>query len=583
MEATSGTAGGPGEINQNLLERTQRNKQVPINRLANEILWKIFEELAGVSSSELTTPEHSAYGVTSNKWMRILRVCKHWRIVALADPFLWNTIKCDPGRDKAHCVPGDQYVSEWLGRAGGAPLDIYIRDMERVPGPVLQELSARTANLRSLRVSTINHYTQLAVLFQNAAPRLESLHIRREKHPDDPAQGDIPLLFGGKTPSLRYLSLNDVRRFGGNTFKALTYLHISNRHFEAQPAGGAGVPDVLAILRASPRLESCTFKRCTCDVDNPDGHNRGLPRVPRTPENRIVLPSVSRLVLDTCSAAFTVHIMHRVVLSDPLVMFINCKDELPVLPRREHSHVGPLLEATTFRVSFERPSNNEPVDNPPFITDITAITPTSATHLRIWRNAEEFVDHDFDPVGFADWTHHLANTPFFTLQELWLAGKPTGDWRQWHSLFSTLPILRRLTLDFTEADKQAHEHKWFEALLSMGLQLCLPDLRELECHGMSFTQGMMDLLIRIARDRHHSGCRLTHVRILPLADVDGGDPLENLRIIGAWRPVQDLQGELARLRLYVDDVQMEVVAKVPRYVLPAICERCPEFGDQVDF
>ena len=168
----------------------EQNLSAPINRLPQVVLWKIFEELAGIRTSELTRPEDNAYGVASNKWMRIQRVCKHWRQIALADPFLWNTIKCDPIRDKAHCVPGDQYILEWLSRARDAPLDIYIRDMERLSEGVLQQLSARSANLRSLRVSAISHYKQLFTFFQDAAPILESLHLRREKPSEVAADGD---------------------------------------------------------------------------------------------------------------------------------------------------------------------------------------------------------------------------------------------------------------------------------------------------------------------------------------------------------------------------------------------------------
>ena len=152
---------------------------------------------------------------------------------------------------------------------------------------------------------------------------MESLHIRRENQDDD-RQANLPLLFGGKMPSLRYLSLNNVRKLGGNKFKNLVYLHLSNQCFEARRAAGAGVPDVLAILRASPQLESCIFKKCACDVENPNTQNFGLPMVRPGNANRIALTAIKRLVLDACSAPFTVHIVHRVVLTDPLALFISC-------------------------------------------------------------------------------------------------------------------------------------------------------------------------------------------------------------------------------------------------------------------
>ena len=133
MDSTPDSADGMNSSG--LLALTEHNLKVPINGLPNDVLWTTFEELAGVRTSDLTNPEDNAYGVTSNKWLRALLVCKHWRDVALADPFLWNTIKCDPCRDRAHRLPGDQYILEWLARARGAPLDIYIRDMEQVSEP----------------------------------------------------------------------------------------------------------------------------------------------------------------------------------------------------------------------------------------------------------------------------------------------------------------------------------------------------------------------------------------------------------------------------------------------------------------
>ena len=82
--------------------------QPPINKVPDDVLWSIFEELAGVRISRPQDPDSNAYGITRNRWMEVLLVCRHWRAVALADPFLWTVIKCDPCHDRTHRLPGDR-------------------------------------------------------------------------------------------------------------------------------------------------------------------------------------------------------------------------------------------------------------------------------------------------------------------------------------------------------------------------------------------------------------------------------------------------------------------------------------------
>ena len=556
----------PRKINRHQL--TQRNMQIPINRAPYDIVWRIFEDVAGIGLPALTTPEGNAYNVTSNRWMRILLVCKHWRAVALANPFLWNTIKCDPCRDKCLRMPGDTFVLEWLERARNTSLDIYIRDMEQVSEPVLQQLSSRTVNLRSFRVSTVNHYQQLAVLFQDEAPMLESLHIRRERHPDDPSQGDLPLLFGGRIPSLRYLSLNDVRRLGGNEFKNLTYLHISNQHYKKHSADGSGIPDLLGILRASPRLRTCVFKNCTCEVDNATD----LPTVPATQLESIMLPVVQRLVLDR-TAAFSVHILHRVALNDHVAVYVDPRDPFFVLPRRKASRIRPLREATSYKVIIKKPREDSSshqrdrnANKSPIAIDVTAVTDTSAVLLRIRQpQTTEYVQD-------LRWTRHMRETSFLELQELWLGGRPHGTSGHWRELFSQMTGLSRLAIDFAGNSAGDDTYVWLNALEGEGVAL-VPSLRKLECHGIRLRSGSayeVETVVRIARERHLRGSRLASVRILPFSDSS------KLRARGSMSN-DEWEKQKEQLRKYVDYVQIEDIVRYPQFPLPEVCEGCPEF------
>ncbi|KAJ3553335.1 hypothetical protein NM688_g3671 [Phlebia brevispora] len=234
--------------------RTLRNEKAPINTLPPEILVIILEILAGPRSLSSTSPLSPPGSINPLGWMAVTHVCRYWRRTALGYPFLWSPIVFSP--------PDIENIAslpyEWLRRSSGAPLDVQISCGGATSTRVWTKLAERSQRLRKLHILDLTD-TEILLQFNGEAPLLESLCLRVSDRITDIPRSDeddggallsdeLPLLFAGSTPSLRYLTITFFTRFGGNQFANLTYLHVADQIYDTP----SDLSRLLVLLETSP-------------------------------------------------------------------------------------------------------------------------------------------------------------------------------------------------------------------------------------------------------------------------------------------------------------------------------------------
>ena len=172
-----------------------RNALAPISLLPPEVLSRVFHFIP--------PPELLPFGLVEQRLdrIRVTRVCRLWRQVALGDSSLWARISGVP--------TGSEWISEMLVRALNAPLDINLH-VGRSNPDVLLMLSSHLSHTRELRLIGLSesHFESFRGIFSQEAPTLELFKLR--------ASSTFPItfrelggttLFKGRAPRLRTLSL----------------------------------------------------------------------------------------------------------------------------------------------------------------------------------------------------------------------------------------------------------------------------------------------------------------------------------------------------------------------------------------
>lgn len=163
--------------------RARRNTLARISLFPDQILVNIFmyaREFTGVKVDNRPTPQLAVCSYVS----------RHWRMLVLASPFLWNNINLDwPHR----------WVEAWFARSQSATLDITMHSfLKRQSFPsITQLLSANSFRLRRMQVS-MAEVEEWMVHLQYPTPLLEFIEIH--VHKADPSQLIFPQAFLGGRP-----------------------------------------------------------------------------------------------------------------------------------------------------------------------------------------------------------------------------------------------------------------------------------------------------------------------------------------------------------------------------------------------
>ncbi|KAG8987605.1 hypothetical protein FRB93_004477, partial [Tulasnella sp. JGI-2019a] len=228
----------------------QHNALLPISRLPNELLVKIFA-LVSAGKDQLTrlyglvtgrySPDNRTTGVRLTV-AELALVCQEWREVLHITPSLWANIRSDHPR---------QVYLECLARSGDVPLHISANELGLPNTMARQEFRAGICHevhrWQSVEMSLMS-MDLLKELEKLPAPLLERLIIRYEgtiMEDSGPTN-----LFCGSTNRLRHVTLVNVRLpWMINILAGLKTLDISDIR-----AAGLSAQQVVYILRSCPDL-----------------------------------------------------------------------------------------------------------------------------------------------------------------------------------------------------------------------------------------------------------------------------------------------------------------------------------------
>lgn len=200
--------------------RYLRNSFARINRFPRELLGHIHTFLES---------EHDLINATA--------VCRHWRAVLLAAPYLWCHISGS----------STSKIRAYLERSKWHPLNVRLTSSNLAQ--LLHQHIRRVVSLR-LDLSGQSHMEQIAAHLLEPAPSLRalSIHSRHIGH-----MLDIPPSFlGGSFPSLRKLFVEDLSSFSGpHTFPSVTSLTL-HTSFDIS----LNTADLLHTLERLPSLET---------------------------------------------------------------------------------------------------------------------------------------------------------------------------------------------------------------------------------------------------------------------------------------------------------------------------------------
>lgn len=219
--------------------KRRRNRLVPIFSLPDELLCRIFLEVASTSS------------LFDLKRIKTLYVCHRWRNVALHYQPLWSFIEYSDYRgDKA-----------WqLNRSGVAPLTVKCTLLNHFSPITLRQLARHADRLQSVEIQGKAVYVVpfMASLAKFRLPLLHTIKVKPYSTQDLPDNETLYLpntLFTGRAPNLRSLTVRDACikwELLGN----LQSISLSRFSDEGPPISLPSFPTFLSALERCPSLKS---------------------------------------------------------------------------------------------------------------------------------------------------------------------------------------------------------------------------------------------------------------------------------------------------------------------------------------
>ena len=533
-----------------------RNRHAMVNvALPPELLSRIFLFVANLRSGRHKALVASTCWqmLASRSWVRVMRVCRYWREVALMDPQLWGCVVW-LGED---AFPGDKkwisrwkrhgghdissYVSEWLHRSARGMLDVNLFGVRNF-GTFTDELAARCENIKHLRICGCAAGV-FAALNENA-PNLESLSIK-----GNTADQELPLLFQGNTPRLRSLILARIKNFPEHNFRQLINLRLRRQHYSTLE----DISRLLEVLRSSPSMEELEFELCSAERNS----GRLIPQE-STPTLYIPLPNLNHLHIWQCNPQFAEGVL-RYLHVPTLNLAASCTDEehpdtmISLFdPDGAASCLRPLLSAPTYEVAFRDKC-------------IRAVSLASGSALNISSTSPFWTEAAFKFMQ--------RTTPFRAVQELWISGQDSivDSRREWQELFGGLPALSNLVL-VSGSEVCASSRDRLRALapaddIDSTTNYPVPALLSLKCVGEWPVGSFRDVLTPTVAKRDRDGYRLQSLHV----------SLVGVTLRSDWSEDRLAEGCIEEQRQHVDRVIYDTVAHLPSISLPSACQNCAEY------
>jgi hypothetical protein len=496
----------------------------PINSLPPEILTHIFacltEPKRHVANGAMFTPKGNP-----KEWVPVTHVCQYWRDSAIEYPFMWSPVIFQPEDIKNE----SSLPYKCLQRSLGASLDVQVKCDASMDNQLWNKLAARCDRLRKFHISDLFDIEQLRCL-RHEALLLQSLNIQvSDDLVDQRADGrempdELPELFAGTTPALRYLTLRFFTKFSTNCFANLSVLHLSDQLY----CDASDVDSLLVLLRASPNMEELSLM--SCNLKSIDSF--ASPALAPTDDVFLPMYRLHQLAFVGCHATIMALILSRLELGTDGTGIL-CKDWMPsdrplasIFPSKATSRLHPLQDLTALDLTYDT-------------AEATATGPSNALRL-VFENDLDVVDGIVPGLRFL--------LPLHALETLSLAGVELHDAPFWRDTFAALPALRRLVLWLPPTEPV----KWLDALRPQGDgPYPAPALGEL-CVFPPYPDAW-DAAVMLAQRRAADGRPLRRLRVMCE---------EGTRDAAIRRAFEGWKAEATVFDGIVEDVSLE---SVPRY------------------
>ncbi|EPQ55648.1 hypothetical protein GLOTRDRAFT_138489 [Gloeophyllum trabeum ATCC 11539] len=248
-EASTGNPQGP---DLQVEENNARWSTFPIGDLPPEILASVFAAVA-----------INGGGLDQVSIVKLSRVCRHWRAVALDEPKFWNFVS----------AKHPTWSSTVLGRSGVIPLRVSldVDDAESMDSARLVMTHFR--RVKEFLVTGMSFdIDQVMAELPDEAPLLETWEMRKKLNHELPPPSTA--FFGLRAPRLHHLTLRGFScDWTSPLFKDLTKLGLHSVLSKTTPE------EMLHILSMSPRLTELQLRTVFNEKERYTDLNHGYPRV----------------------------------------------------------------------------------------------------------------------------------------------------------------------------------------------------------------------------------------------------------------------------------------------------------------
>ena len=251
------------------------NCSAPILKLPDEILTLIFKLVQEEGVNRL--PWSTAFDlrtIAPLRWMRVMRVCSRWRVVALSSSLLWRHIALSAPHNRWSRSRGP-YPALFLSLSAAVPLRVAISTIAGIL-PEATEVVAQLPRIRHLYLVGDGFSDDQLGILKQPAPQLETLACTSSVGPAS------ALLAGGQHPSLRSLFLQQGSLQLKIDSKTLRQLHLAFPWYRTTEE----YQNLLVILRQAHCLEDLKFSDTNFHISDEPRH---------TARTLVHLPMLKRL------------------------------------------------------------------------------------------------------------------------------------------------------------------------------------------------------------------------------------------------------------------------------------------------
>lgn len=209
-------------------------------------------------------------------WMNILRVCRHWRDVALGCPCLWTKIDFRRLKNVKH-------LQACMHLSGSLPLDVNTGTIDEFTFPLLELVLAQASRVQYLDVSMSTYWLEKVLRLgrrMRSSARLKYLRLDIMRDTSDRSPTPVfslASLFCGDLPRLVDFRLSsDIPMDGIIPAPNLRSLYLDFAgSLEVDPlvSGAVDLPSLLTSLGAMPRLESLDLSHAAGMNTSDSGRN----------------------------------------------------------------------------------------------------------------------------------------------------------------------------------------------------------------------------------------------------------------------------------------------------------------------